>query len=515
MNVLILGNGFDIAHGLPTRYTDFLKYCRDYDSSQNPVSENDELNAEFSEMIKNNVWLNYFLKTTLDFDSESTWIDFEKEILKVVQGFCPSVWLRQHSMFASPNNSLTPDEFERGSLKDFRNFISFDGFLNKSSDYPKYDVDGLYKELRRFTRAFEIYCYSIIGERCGITHRYRLNTALLSDKMKDGCPRTYIVSFNYTRTFNKFYDVPADIMYNNYSYVYPHGEACADVTLESAYDGLVTGGLVLGTQSFDHSNNDFAIPVDFNVFQKHNQQHRYSTLADFQQLLLELRKSENLAENVNIFVIGHSLDSSDHAKLRHLFNENKNAKITVFYHDEETFQQYINNITEILGESDVAVRVRFYHQNNQTNGLLLPFRIFEDGRESCDVIDNATAKETIEEILTTYFSDGEVSDFLDELSKPVKIESVEVQSINKVELYETQQINVRGTSLINVEFSMGSDGELQWEPRKVSRVPFSTDFELLLVPDNAEGGLGYENYILEDVKWKRTSLVSSGKESYG
>ena len=27
MNILILGNGFDIAHGLKTKYSDFLDYC--------------------------------------------------------------------------------------------------------------------------------------------------------------------------------------------------------------------------------------------------------------------------------------------------------------------------------------------------------------------------------------------------------------------------------------------------------------------------------------------------------
>lgn len=26
--VLILGNGFDLAHGLPTKYSDFLEFCR-------------------------------------------------------------------------------------------------------------------------------------------------------------------------------------------------------------------------------------------------------------------------------------------------------------------------------------------------------------------------------------------------------------------------------------------------------------------------------------------------------
>jgi polysaccharide pyruvyl transferase WcaK-like protein len=152
------------------------------------------------------------------------------------------------------------------------------------------------------------------------------------------------------------------------------------------------------------------------MFQKHNQQHRYSTLADFQSLLLKLRESSESGDSkqVNIFVIGHSLDKSDHTKLKHLFTENKNAKITIFYHDEESFQRYINNITEILGESDVAVRVRFYHQNNQPNGLLLPYWCFDDGRISYSIID--LADDQISEILTDYFISNKIPDILDELS---------------------------------------------------------------------------------------------------
>lgn len=26
MNILVIGNGFDLAHGLPTKYTDFLEW---------------------------------------------------------------------------------------------------------------------------------------------------------------------------------------------------------------------------------------------------------------------------------------------------------------------------------------------------------------------------------------------------------------------------------------------------------------------------------------------------------
>lgn len=33
-NILIIGNGFDLEHGLPTRYIDFLKFIsKDYEAS--------------------------------------------------------------------------------------------------------------------------------------------------------------------------------------------------------------------------------------------------------------------------------------------------------------------------------------------------------------------------------------------------------------------------------------------------------------------------------------------------
>ena len=30
MNILVIGNGFDLAHGLPTRYMDFLEFIEEY-----------------------------------------------------------------------------------------------------------------------------------------------------------------------------------------------------------------------------------------------------------------------------------------------------------------------------------------------------------------------------------------------------------------------------------------------------------------------------------------------------
>ena len=35
MNILIIGNGFDLAHGLPTKYNDFLKFIQAFKSITN------------------------------------------------------------------------------------------------------------------------------------------------------------------------------------------------------------------------------------------------------------------------------------------------------------------------------------------------------------------------------------------------------------------------------------------------------------------------------------------------
>ena len=82
MNLLVIGNGFDLAHGFQTRYTDFLKYCKEYRNC-NPISNVEDMNQEFENFIADNIWLKYFLSIT-NLDDDRTWIDFEQEIAKIV-----------------------------------------------------------------------------------------------------------------------------------------------------------------------------------------------------------------------------------------------------------------------------------------------------------------------------------------------------------------------------------------------------------------------------------------------
>lgn len=99
--ILVIGNGFDLAHGLKTRYKDFIdfieleesdmisRYKEDSKLSEAKIKENID---KIRESVKSNIWIAYF-KHRIDDPMlrfgksiNENWIDFENEISEVIQG---------------------------------------------------------------------------------------------------------------------------------------------------------------------------------------------------------------------------------------------------------------------------------------------------------------------------------------------------------------------------------------------------------------------------------------------
>ena len=114
--VLILGNGFDLAHDLPTKYEEFLKFTeyvlalsdKSFYENQNQENvsriiktlleekcelkdekvekfliENAQIDIKLVELLNNNKWVYYF-KTNKE-NRKENWIDFESEIADVIK----------------------------------------------------------------------------------------------------------------------------------------------------------------------------------------------------------------------------------------------------------------------------------------------------------------------------------------------------------------------------------------------------------------------------------------------
>ena len=183
MKLLVIGNGFDLAHNLPTRYTDFLRYCKEY-NEKDPVNNSNEINQEFLDFIKNNIWFKYFTKLK-ELNQKSTWIDFEKEIANIINSLEEEgVEIQGVENTFDKKVYIIEAEKNYDRLKQFiGEFTTIEkvkiyGNVNKpqksAPDNKKKRVlkekqitnvssfiDFIYQELRNFARAFEIYCLYI------------------------------------------------------------------------------------------------------------------------------------------------------------------------------------------------------------------------------------------------------------------------------------------------------------------------------------------------------------------
>ena len=104
MNILVIGNGFDIAHGLPTQYKDFLNFIRKYylfkdfdDASDQGCedfkeiirlkAEKPDLYNEIETLTNDNSWYRHFdaIYESRMIEGKDGWIDFEREISNIIQ----------------------------------------------------------------------------------------------------------------------------------------------------------------------------------------------------------------------------------------------------------------------------------------------------------------------------------------------------------------------------------------------------------------------------------------------
>ena len=353
MDVLVIGNGFDLAHGLKTSYKDFLEACH-----KMSLQEAVEGKADYKKLCDTNLWMKHFI--TRQKQLGDTWIDLENEIFEVIKML--SNRYKQNSLsrkvlVVDKNNAdfnlLDIEKCLResywgenlnkeGCEEPFKSYI-INYYIETFQDI----IPLLYKQLRKFTQAFEKYLmYDVLTQ---ITPAIKYNFPLQSPNRA-----VHILSFNYTDTYERLYKTKSMYADSKSVYVYVHGKAGKSDDCN----------LVLGTHSFDNTT----IPVDFNVFKKHHQRHRYGTIEEYQDFIKMLKETGI----VTFHVIGHSLNNTDKNILKHVFITNKNSVINIYWHDEETQEKLMTNITEIIGEEEVMSKVRLIYQRDEKRGILIP-----------------------------------------------------------------------------------------------------------------------------------------------
>lgn len=368
MNILFLGNGYDLNYNLPTSYRNFLltvdflakhnldninnagdvfgnpalynldsfikdsyeKYKTIYDGI---VLERDTL-QKIVDKTKNNIWFMYLIKS---FNRDVGWIDFEKEIAFVVN--CFQVFFENAKVVFHASKVCKEDSIKYIIMEVFNFFIDeksnslTPGYREVKQEYTveypltsgNYIIDKekiikyLYGQLNEFTYALKIYLRSFIDTTTSVLFKDKKISRLPITESND-----IVVTFNYTNTYELFY--PETQVFHIH--------------------GNVNNKIILGVNS-DENDVEKTVDTSFVEFKKYYQRTYYGTDIPYLRWLRDMLDGGIDSSDIQLLVMGHSLDVTDREYIYELFGVS--SKITILYHNDNAKAQYIKNLINIFG----------------------------------------------------------------------------------------------------------------------------------------------------------------------
>lgn len=363
MNILVIGNGFDLAHKLPTTYQDFLKFADSYISYKTDITE--ELLQELRTLVNNNCWIKYFK----NFYDGSGWIDFEREISNIIQ-------MVDKAKLRNDERKEKGIDYVRFNFKEIETLVYFDQRVKQDTGSGMNLIFQINKcmqrDLKNLIRCLEIYLDAYINQ---------LSVEVLSPDIQQ-LTIDKVLNFNYTNTFARIYNPSGN---TNIEYDYIHGKADIHNTIE-------TNNMVLGIDEYlpnDRKNKD----IDFIAFKKFYQRIYKETGCKYKEWIYGIQKEYNLAakneaeflemlkqaynkkdsesmwlwylaslnnnqrkdEKHNLYIFGHSLNETDGDILRELIL-NDNVHTTIYYHNKEAMGQQIANLVKVISQDELIRR---------------------------------------------------------------------------------------------------------------------------------------------------------------
>lgn len=367
MNILLLGNGFDLHHTLLTRYVNFLnvldflvkngikdektlgdilkspklksvddsieKSFNKYEKTYSKIEfDSDEINQMIS-LVKNNMWFKYLLSSL---NRNVNWIDFEKEIAMVVQAY-------QHLFDKKISDRVNINKYN-----------SYDHTIIKYFGFPFIDVQGVvtsgYKIIKdeyliEYPQGSNIKMLNkeevikvILKELRDLAEALKLYLKLFVDSILDELKKdnnfswseTFenvdaVITFNYTNTFEKIYNQEIDVYHLH---------------------GNVNSEIVLGINP-DDSDRIETIDTSLVKFKKYFQRTMISSDSEYINFFNNIKEPPHFNA---LYIIGHSLDVTDKDMIEDLFRISH--KIYILNYDNDEKERHVKNLINIFGKEE-------------------------------------------------------------------------------------------------------------------------------------------------------------------
>ncbi len=394
INILIVGNGFDLAHGLPTKYMDFLHFCRRVqmiwkfgNREQSKIQQNqlfqkewldnwdtvesikdsimtafekrewklvmsdwhieleDKILSEIYESVMDNTWYSYFNHICeLKSIKGENWIDFESEIRYILQ--------RIDEKTNNLNDKIS-EIFEEIHKENDAKMNLFKKYYDKRSVNDDVKKDSLrafrqivYNDLERIIRALELYLGKYVDE-IEIDRRI--------PEIEEAKP-DYVINFNYTNTYER--------VYNNATVFHIHG-AC-DIARPFEKNNMVLGiDEYWGIDDRDTRTNFTIFKKFAQRIQKHTGIENYKYLSEINRFYEKNKQrwTGNVDMNTThpvgvsyVYIFGHSLDITDKDILSGFIGADSTSVI-VYCYDKGVEGELIASTIRLIGEEPLLKKV--------------------------------------------------------------------------------------------------------------------------------------------------------------
>lgn len=376
--LFMIGNGFDLAHGLRTSYMDFFNYLRELSQSllsgsnhslthyincspdkiqevlENPVSRGILSILNLADTSKMNVWYTYFEHVISEKQSIDTWIDFEKELQTAIQKIDEDS--RPEGTYGVSVIAIFKSHLN--CCEDFNNYPKnmvrlFSQLKSNRTPHPRLFYSNttleellrkeaalfLYDELRRYTFCFELYLACIMPT---LPPKFLQNTKTpLQLLFKTNISKSFLLSFNYTTTVYNRYNKHLNTQYIHGKLRNP--DELGQHMREPEFQ--LSTPLILGFHSNDLSSD--TNPTPFLFFEKFFQRILHETYSDVYRWI----NTNYNTTRLETIIYGHSLDASDEDLIKFIFE--KSHSIIVYYHEPEALPSLITNLVSIFGREEV------------------------------------------------------------------------------------------------------------------------------------------------------------------
>ena len=315
MNRLILiGNGFDLAHGLKTSYKDFLTdylFCcinsfyknKEYKDPLLEISyvhsgtvfapktvESsfqiliDEIKMFETSKLISVKYKSVFFKDLITNFVDLNWVDFENEYFNALKKCKSNSEFNYHNVI-SLNNEF---EFIKGK---------FEQYL--------YQLQGLVGKVPEIYKFANIFCEDIKASE--------IVTYSLEKDVKPN--RLYVLNFNYTSTVTESYNRCNRNFNIDVNFI--HGELCQS-------DNPIIFGF---GDEYDKDYKEFENHKNNSLF-KHIKSFNYFKTRNYHDLV---RFTDN--DDFQVYIIGHSCGLSDRTMLKQIFEHEKCKSIKIFHYN--------------------------------------------------------------------------------------------------------------------------------------------------------------------------------------